>query len=125
MELKNNEIKLLKYVQSYVSANGYGPYLYDFYEDLGYKPTSPTLIKILYKLINLRFLTKDHKLTNEGLEACGLPHYYSCSIEGCDEKRIGKGLCWKHYQRQNRYGNPYLVQVRGEKSGEWEFVQKK
>jgi hypothetical protein len=32
-----------------------------------------------------------------------------CRIEGCEAKAVGKGLCWKHYQRQRRYGDPSVV----------------
>jgi hypothetical protein len=34
-----------------------------------------------------------------------------CRIEGCEGKPVGKGLCWKHYQRQRRHGDPSVVKL--------------
>jgi hypothetical protein len=33
-------------------------------------------------------------------------NYYKCSIEGCDGAQRGRGLCFKHYQRLMKYGDP-------------------
>lgn len=33
----------------------------------------------------------------------------SCSIVGCESRRIGRGLCSKHYQRLMRHGDPEIV----------------
>lgn len=30
----------------------------------------------------------------------------SCSIAGCENEKIARGWCWKHYQAQRRYGDP-------------------
>ncbi len=32
-----------------------------------------------------------------------------CNIEGCGNKYLAKGLCSKHWARDNRYGNPTIV----------------
>ncbi len=28
-----------------------------------------------------------------------------CNIEGCDDRSIARGLCWRHYMRARRYGS--------------------
>lgn len=32
-----------------------------------------------------------------------------CSVDGCDERITGRGLCEKHYYRQRKHGNPMTV----------------
>jgi hypothetical protein len=32
-----------------------------------------------------------------------------CDIVPCGKKVLAKGMCGKHYQRYNRYGNPHVV----------------
>ena len=32
-----------------------------------------------------------------------------CEVEGCDSRRVGQGLCSKHYQRWKRYGDPLFT----------------
>jgi len=39
-----------------------------------------------------------------------------CRIEGCEAKSVGKGLCFKHYQRQRRHGDPSVVHKPWEQS---------
>lgn len=41
-----------------------------------------------------------------------VPH---CSVEGCDGKHYGNGLCNKHYQKNRKYGSPLGVAVRKSK----------
>ncbi|MCK5602789.1 hypothetical protein KAR91_12990 [Candidatus Pacearchaeota archaeon] len=32
-----------------------------------------------------------------------------CIIDGCDKNQISKGMCWTHYQRNRRRGNPNIL----------------
>lgn len=41
-----------------------------------------------------------------------VPH---CSVEGCEGKHYGNGLCNKHYQKNRKYGSPLGVAVRKSK----------
>jgi hypothetical protein len=36
-----------------------------------------------------------------------------CRIDGCEAKAVGKGLCFKHYQRVRRHGDPSVVRKPG------------
>jgi hypothetical protein len=36
-------------------------------------------------------------------------NYYKCSIPGCDGAQRGRGLCWKHYNRLMKNGDPLLT----------------
>jgi hypothetical protein len=38
-----------------------------------------------------------------------------CTIEGCDGRPVGKGLCAKHYMRLRRGGDPNVVRKAGRK----------
>ena len=33
----------------------------------------------------------------------------ACSMEGCGEEVIARGLCCRHYHRLRRYGNPLKI----------------
>lgn len=35
----------------------------------------------------------------------------TCSVDGCDKRVVGFGLCPKHYRRLKLYGDPYTTQV--------------
>jgi hypothetical protein len=39
-----------------------------------------------------------------------------CTVEGCDGKQVGKGLCGKHWQRMKTHGDPTktIMRARGE-----------
>lgn len=37
----------------------------------------------------------------------------TCTYGNCDGKRLAKGLCRKHYERQLKHGDPSLVGLRG------------
>jgi hypothetical protein len=38
-----------------------------------------------------------------------------CTIEGCYNKYLSRGWCYKHYQRWYKYGSPYIVNKNGRK----------
>lgn len=53
------------------------------------------------------------------------PKTTGCSVEGCDGKHYGKGLCYKHYLRVRRHGSTGLEsRVRPAEQRFWEKVQK-
>ena len=61
----------------------------------------------------------DHNWQNNSLEnlkrlcrSCHLrAHGKVCSIQGCEGKHKGHGLCDKHYQRMKRWGDPLATKV--------------
>jgi hypothetical protein len=38
-----------------------------------------------------------------------------CTIEGCETETVAKGLCWKHYMRWRRTGDPAKARKPGRK----------
>ena len=54
-----------------------------------------------------------------------LPVTY-CTIEGCEKKNFGKGMCNMHYTRARNYGSPHIVKiVRGDQDlAFWSKVEK-
>lgn len=36
---------------------------------------------------------------------------WSCTVEDCENYRVGNGYCSKHYQRWKRYGDPLYVKI--------------
>jgi len=49
-----------------------------------------------------------------------------CSVGGCDNKKVARGWCGKHYQRWAKYGDPaHPTQIRGDdESRFWSMVDK-
>jgi hypothetical protein len=45
----------------------------------------------------------------------------TCIIEGCAATAAAKKLCWKHYQRQRRHGDPSAAKRRYELSHECRY----
>lgn len=50
-----------------------------------------------------------------------------CSVEGCENTSLARGLCRKHYQRWAKYGDPLATRLDLDRSPEqrfWAFVDK-
>jgi hypothetical protein len=37
-----------------------------------------------------------------------------CSLDGCEKKHVAKGYCWKHYERNRKYGDPLASKTAGD-----------